>query len=158
MTGIRAIKRPIGYGLLAAAAAFAVTPLLAAPADQVRARVSNYRTLGAAFKTINDAVRSGNLRTPQVKQATVQIGNAARQQYGLFPAGSGPRPGIKTAAKPEIWSRAKEFRAAQDAFARQAAVFQKAVAGGDAGAVRFEARKLGGTCKSCHDTFRVPSD
>jgi cytochrome c556 len=152
------MKRRLGYGLLAVAAVFAVTPLMAAPADQVRARVGTYRALGAAFKAINDAVRSGQLQTPQVRQAAARIGHVARQQYALFPAGSGLRRGVKTAAKPEIWSRGRDFRAAQDAFARQAAVLQRAVAGGDAGAIRLEARKLGGTCKSCHDRFRVESD
>jgi cytochrome c556 len=149
--------RWIGFGLLSAAAC-AVTPLVAAPADQVRARVNTYRALGAAFKTVNDAVRSAQLQTPQVRQAAAQIGNVARQQYSLFPAGSGPHPGIQTAAKPEIWSRSGEFRAAQAAFARQAAVFQQAVAGGDAGAIRVESRKLGGTCKACHDNFRVENN
>lgn len=152
------MNRRIGYALLTATAMLAVTPLFAAPADQVRARVNTYRALGAAFKTVNDAVRSGQLQSPQVRQAAAQIGNVARQQYSLFPAGSGPRPGVKTAAKPEIWSRGRDFRAAQDAFARQAATFQQAFAGGDAGAIRLEARKLGGTCKSCHDSFRVESN
>jgi cytochrome c556 len=144
--------------LLPLAAAVAAAPLIAAPADQVRLRVSTYRSLGAAFKTVTDALRSGQLQTPQVRQAAARIGDVARRQYGLFPAGSGPRPGVKTAARPEIWSRAREFRAAQDAFARQANVFQRAVNGGNADAIRSEARKLGGACKSCHDNFRVESD
>ncbi len=152
------MNRRIGYALLTACAMLAVTPLVAAPADQVRTRINTYRALGAAFKTVNDALRSGQVQTPRVRQAAAQIGNVSRLQYSLFPAGSGPRPGIKTAAKPEVWSRGRDFRAAQDAFARQAATFQQAVAGGDAGAIRLEARKLGGTCKSCHDSFRVESD
>lgn len=151
------MKKSLGYGLATALAALAVTPLLAAPADQVRTRVAAYNALGAAFKTINDAARSGQVQTPQVRQAATQIGQAARHQYSLFPAGSGPRPGIKTDAKPEIWSRGREFRAAQDGFARQAAALQRAVTSGDAGAIRIEARKLGGTCKSCHDNFRAGS-
>lgn len=149
------MKKSLGYGLAAALAALAVTPLLAAPADQVRTRVAAYKALGAAFKAVNDAARSGQVQTPRVRQAAARIGQAARQQYSLFPAGSGPRAGIKTDAKPAIWSRGREFRAAQDAFARQAAALQRAVTGGDAGAIRIEARKLGGTCKSCHDTFRA---
>lgn len=97
------MNRWLGFGLLSVAAALALSPLGAAPADQVRTRVNAYRALGAAYKTVNDAVRSGQLQAPQVRQAAAQIGNAAKQQYSLYPAGSGPRPGVKTAAKPEIW-------------------------------------------------------
>lgn len=148
-----------GLLLMPLAAAVAAAPLIAAPADQVHTRVQAYKALGAAFKTVSDAVRSGQVQTPQVRQAAAQIGGMARQrQYTLFPNGSGPRPGVKTAAKPDVWTRARDFRAAQDAFARQAGVFQAAVNGGNAGVIRSEMRKLGATCKSCHDNFRVESD
>jgi cytochrome c556 len=152
---MRAVRR---YLLLPLVIAAAAAPLLASPADQARQRVSAYRSLGAAFKTVTDATRSGRVQTPQVRQAAATIGGMARRQYGLFPRGSGARPGVKTAAKPEIWARAGEFRAAQDAFARQAGVLQAAVNRGDADAIRSEVRKLGATCKSCHDTFRMESD
>jgi cytochrome c556 len=75
-----------------------------------------------------------------------------------FPAGSGPQPGVKTAAKPEIWTRAADFRRAQDAFAAQAVAFQNVANGGNADAIRAAARSLGATCKGCHDQFRVPKD
>ena len=144
---------------LAPAVMLAAAPLIAAitPADQVRTRVANYKQLGAAYKAVNDGVRAG--RPPSaIAPAAAQIAAAARAQYRLFPAGSGPQPGVKTAAKREIWTNARGFRAAQDAFARQAATFQRAVAGGNADLTRAESRKLGATCKGCHDQFREQSD
>ena len=137
-------------------AATIAAPLLAAPADLVRSRIASYRELGAAFKAINDGLRGGEVQTVLVAQYARQIRNAARAQYPLFPAGTGPQAGIKTSAKPEIWTKPAEFRAAQDAFARQADALQLAVNGGNAAAIRTEARKLGGTCKGCHDSFRTP--
>jgi cytochrome c556 len=139
--------------LMAAAAA-----AVAAPADVVRSRVAGYRSLGAAFKVANDTIRSGEVRSPRLRQAAARISAAARQQYRWFPAGSGPQARIKTAARPEIWMRASEFRAAQDAFARQAAAFERAVKVGSAATLRTEIRKLGGKCKACHDRFRLADD
>lgn len=143
--------------LAAAAVALAGAPLLAAPTDQVRARVDGFRELGAAYKNVNDGLRR-DVQTVLIQQSARQIRNASRAMYGWFPAGSGPQAGIKTAAKPEIWARSAQFKAAQDAFAKQAEVFQRTAGGGNAAAIRAEARKLGATCKGCHDTFRVPKD
>jgi cytochrome c556 len=143
--------------LAAAAAALIAAPLLAAPADQVRARIDGYRELGAAYKNVNDGLR-GDVQTVLIQQSARQIRNASRAQYSWFPAGTGPQAGVKTAAKPEIWARSAQFKAAQDAFAKQADVFQRTAASGNAAAIRAEARKLGATCKGCHDTFRVPKD
>lgn len=130
-------------------------PLLAAPADQVRTRVDGYRELGAAFKAVNDGLRSPQPQTVLIQMSARQIRNAATQQYNWFPAGSGPQPGVKTAAKPEIWAQGARFRQLQDGFAAQAAAFQRAATGGDAAAMRAAARSLGGSCKACHDQFRV---
>ncbi|MFA7601579.1 MAG: cytochrome c [Novosphingobium sp.] len=138
--------------------AVAGAAIAAAPADTVRSRIAGYRALGAAFKSANDTVRSGDVRSPRLQQAAAQISAAARRQYQWFPAGSGPQAQVKTAARPEIWTRAAQFRSAQDGFARQAVAFERTVRGGNAAAIRTEARKLGGQCKACHDQFRVPHD
>lgn len=143
--------------LSAIALALVGAPLLAAPADQIRARITGYRELGAAFKNVNDGLR-GEVQTVLIQQSAREIRNASRAQYAWFPAGTGPQAGVKTAAKPEIWSRSTQFKAAQDAFAQQADVFQRTAAAGNAAAIRAEVRKLGATCKGCHDTFRVPND
>jgi len=139
--------------LLGAAATIAATP-----ADSIRSRVAGYRALGAAFKATNDLVRAGNFVSPGLRQAAGQISAASRGQYGWFPAGSGPQSRLKTAARAEIWSRTAEFRAAQDAFARQAATFERIAASGNEAAIRSGVRQLGASCKGCHDTFRVADD
>ena len=136
----------------------AATPLLAAPADQVRTRIAGLRELGAAFKAVNDGLRSNEPQTILIQQSARQIRNAANAMPGWFPAGSGPQPGIKTAAKPEIWAQPVPFRNAMNVFVAQAAVFQTATASGNINAIKAEARKLGGTCKGCHDSFKVPQN
>lgn len=151
---IRHFAKPIALIAFAATA----VPLLANPAGDVRSRIAGYRDLGAAFKAVNDGLRGGNAQPAQIQQQARRIVAASQAQYRWFPAGSGAQAGVKTAAKPEIWAQAPRFRAAQDAFAAQAAQFQRAAAGGNVDAIRSEARKLGGTCKGCHDTFRTPED
>lgn len=131
-------------------------PALAGGADQIRARVAGFRQLGAAYKSVNDGLRAGDLA--KVRQASGQIGNTARGIYAWFPRGSAAAPGVKTLAKAEIWTRGAEFRAAADAFSRQAQAFQRAAASGNLDAIRGESRKLGATCKGCHDTFKLPAD
>lgn len=133
----------------------AASPLLAAPADAIRSRIASFRELGAAYKAVNDSLRGGEVQTVLLAQSARQVRNAARGQYGWFPAGSGPQAGVKTAAKPEIWANPAKFKAAQDSFAAAADQFQKVVAGGDAAAIRTQARKLGAACKGCHDSFRT---
>lgn len=129
-------------------------PLLAAPADQVRTRVDGLRELGAAFKAVNDGLRSPTPQTILIQMSARQIRNASTAMYNWFPAGSGPQPGVKTAAKPEIWTNAAHFRQLQDNFAAQAAAFQTAANGGNADAIRAAARSLGQSCKACHQEFR----
>jgi cytochrome c556 len=137
-------------GLLIAA------PLLATPADSVKSRIAELRELGASYKAVNDGLRSPMPQTMLIQISARQIVNASKAQYGWFPAGSGAEAGVKTAAKPEIWTQAAKFKAAQNAFAAQAQSFQRAAAGGNIDAMRAEAKKLGLTCKGCHDSFRVP--
>lgn len=145
----RLISAVAALGVVAAA-----TPLFAAPADMIRGRISGYRELGAAFKAVNDALRSPTPQTMLIQISARQIANASRAQYSWFPAGSGPETGQKTAARPDIWGQAARFKQAQDNFATEAAAFQRVAQGGNVDQIRAASRKLGGTCKSCHESFR----
>lgn len=134
----------------------AAGPLLAAPIDDARTRIDGLRELGASFKTVNDAQRGPEVQTILLQMAARQIVNASKAMPGWFPPGSGAESGAKTKAKPAIWQQPAKFKAAQDAFARQALQFQRAAQAGLLPAIKTETRKLGLTCKGCHDSFRVP--
>lgn len=140
------------------ALALVAAPASATPADQVQNRVDGLKALGGAFKAVNDALRDDQIQPVPLRQAAQRISNAAREQYGWFPAGSGPDSGARTYARPEVWTKRAAFRLAQDNFAAAARSFEHAVASGNVIALRGEARKLGGTCKACHDQFRAPRD
>jgi cytochrome c556 len=139
-------------------AAVAYSPALAAAADPVKARIESYRELGAAFKNVNDELRKPSPSTMILQLSARQIRSTAQGQYGFFPAGSGPRPGVKTAAKAEIWKQPAQFKTAQDAFNTQAQAFARVAQAGDVAKMRVQAKALGQTCAGCHKTFRVPKD
>lgn len=153
------VRYVIGACVASIALATATMPLFAAaPQDSAKARITAYKQLGENFKAINDMVRSGTVQPPLIRQYAAQIGTMAKKQYALFPANSGPQPGVKTAALKDIWTRPADFRAAQDNFARQAESFQRIAITSDAATIRTEARKLGGACKQCHDNFRAEAE
>ncbi|MDE2405735.1 MAG: cytochrome c [Sphingomonadales bacterium] len=131
---------------------------LATPADAVKSRITSLRELGAAFKAINDGLKADEPQTILIQQSARQVRNAANQMPGWFPAGSGPEAGVKTSAKPEIWSQPAKFKAAVAAFTTEAGKFQAVAASGNPAAMKAAARSLGMTCKGCHDSFRVPGN
>lgn len=133
-------------------------PLIAVASDPVKTRIAGYRALGANFKAVNDSLRGGNATQVQMQALSIKIYGAAKAQYSWYPRGSGPKAGIKTAAKSEIWTKAAAFRTAQDIFAKQAKAFQNAALKNDIEAWKTASRKLGASCKGCHDTFRMESD
>lgn len=144
--------------IAAAALTLAASPLFAAPADDARVRIAGFRELGASFKTVNDALHYPEPQTMLIQIAARQIVNSSKALPSWFPAGSGLDSGAKTRAKPEIWKQPAKFKAAQDALAVQALLFQKAAQSGMVPAIQAQARKLGMACKSCHDSFRQPGE
>ena len=86
------------------------------------------------------------------------MNRASNEQFNWFPAGSGPKEGVKTRAKAEIWNKPQDFNAAQKLFQEQAGKLNTVAASGDVAAVRAQFGEVGKACKNCHDTFRTPED
>jgi cytochrome c556 len=140
---------------LTALIALTTAPVIAAGPDPIAIRKDGLHTLGSAFKNVNDELKSGTPQPFILQLSAKQIRAAAAAQYGWFPAGSGPRDGVKTAAKPEIWAQPVQFKAAQDAFSAQAQAFFKLSTSGDLAKMQAGAKALGQTCATCHKTFRA---
>lgn len=66
-----------------------------------------------------------------------------------FPAGSQSK-----GARPAIWETPQDFRKLAMAHGRAARALVTAAHGTDSVAVQQAARRLGGTCKACHETYR----
>jgi cytochrome c556 len=128
------------------------------PQDAIRARQSNLKDIGGAFKAIRDQLRVSTPNMTTIKQAAQQIKDLAADQAHWFPKGSGPEAGVKTAAKQEIWSDAKGFAEALDRFSIEAPKLATFAEANDVAALRSQVTTVGQACKGCHDKYRVPEE
>jgi len=123
----------------------------------IKARQSNYKEIGGAFKSISDELKSAVPDVNSVGPAAREIFTRAQNQLQFFPTGSGPESHVKTRARPAIWADFTAFTQAHEKFVSSAHQLAEAVASGaDRTALSQRAAALGETCKACHDRFRVP--
>ncbi|MDR3511912.1 MAG: cytochrome c [Caulobacteraceae bacterium] len=142
----------ISAGLIIAATAGAVAA--ADMASVIHARQAHYKEIGKATKGLSEALNSPSPQLPAIQAYARQIDQLAPQIPSWFPAGSGPEAGVKTGAKPDIWAKSAEFKAAAAAFTTEAHRLDQVAAAGDLNAVRAEFPALGKACKTCHESFR----
>ncbi len=137
-------------------AAYSAYAAFAAATNAVNARKANYKEIGGAFKTINDEIKTGAPDKNTVRPLADVIARRSALQLKFFPRGSGPESGLKTRAKAEIWKDNATFTKLQNDMVGAANQLVAAAAKGDIAAMTSARNALGGTCKSCHDRFRVP--
>jgi cytochrome c556 len=130
----------------------------AAPTDVIKERQDGLKSMGKIFKSVADQLRAGNLDPATVKEASATITKTADAMANWFPVGSGTEAGVKTAAKPEIWSDNATFMAARQKLVEEAGKFAALANAGDMASIGGGVRGLGGACKGCHDKFRVKED
>ncbi len=158
-----ASKRPIGLAMAVLVGAVLVglaasgTALAAVDAAKVEHdRLENYKKIGGAFKTVNDQLKADKPDTGAIAAQAHIIHDLAPQIPSWFPAGSGPEAGIKTRAKPEIWTDKATFASAAKGLETESAKLETIARGGDLDAIKGQFKATGGACKTCHDKFRGP--
>jgi cytochrome c556 len=146
--------------LLAAALAAIVTAAAAAqnraPGDTIRMRQANYKQMGAAMKGINEQLRAESPALPAIRAGSRTILGHAPQVLRWFPRGTGPEAGVRTRARPEIWTDHAGFRRAGAGLLVAARNFDAAARGRDVAAIRAAASQLARACSNCHDDYRAP--
>jgi cytochrome c556 len=125
-------------------------------AHAAAARHQNFKQLGAAFKAIMDELKKSSPDKAVLSANAAKMNTLAAQEPSWFPKGSGPESGVKTDAKPQIWSDPKGFAEAVRRLQTETGKLQQIAAAGDVAAMKEQARATGGACKNCHDKFRVP--
>jgi cytochrome c556 len=131
----------------------------AAPAAEVvKARQKGLKALGAAFKTIRDELKGDSPDAAKIREASGDITQAAGAIDKWFPAGTGPDSGVKTDAKPEVWTDSAGFATAREAFVREANKWAQLGNSTDASAWKEGAASLGESCKGCHEKYRVKKE
>jgi cytochrome c556 len=121
-------------------------------------RQENFKLQGAAFKAIRDELKKDAPNMALISTNAAKLKSSAEALPTWFPKGSGPESKYETDAKPEIWSDPVKFGAAVKRLQVETAKFQPIAAGGDLGAIKAQAQAVGGACKNCHDSFRVPEE
>lgn len=117
-------------------------------------RHDKFEAIAKASKTIGDELKKDAPDVATIKSNAQSIDESAKALPSWFPGTTGPEPGVKTDAKPEIWQKPAEFKTAAAKFASAAAALRAAADTGDIPAIKTAAAGLGPTCKGCHEQFR----
>lgn len=123
--------------------------------DQIETRQEQLKKVGEAFKTVSDNLKSDTPDLSAIESAAASIPTATETMADWFPEGTGPDSGVETDALAAIWEDKDDFLTKvndmQEAVANLAFVAQ----GGDTAAIGEAFKTTGGTCKSCHDKYRL---
>lgn len=139
----------IAMGLVATVAA-------ADPMATITARQDYYKSLGAVMKPMGGIVKDFDAGAAQAEAVRLEAALAV-DVAPLFAPGTSEAefPG-KTRAMAGIWENMDDVGTKGKAMHEAAAEVIAAADAGDAGAFAAAYGKLGGTCKACHDSYRVP--
>lgn len=122
-------------------------------ADIVEARQAAMMLSGVAVNAIKAAVDAGQPIASQ-RFATRALARWAHAVPGTFPAGSGAEAGVRTTAKPEVWSDRAGFEAKAADYAAAADRLAELAAGDDAAAFSAQLVVVRASCQSCHDGYK----
>jgi len=131
-----------------------------AAADTTPEDAADYRTaimttlrghLVAASMTMRGLVDDNG----QIVNHARGIANSTMELGNIFQEGSNVG---ESEALPVIWEEPEDFAAAITKVQEAAAAFVVAADSGDATAIGGAFRNLGGSCRGCHDRFRVAHD
>lgn len=120
-----------------------------------------YRQSGYAFMAWNMSRIKMNVEGQYNKEEVIKAANAiqaiANSGMGaLYLPGTDKGKGWEeTRVKPELFTDKEKVGKAGMAFNKEANEMAKVAAAGDVAAIKEQLGKLGGTCKGCHDDFKM---
>ena len=133
----------------AAPAAAPAPPTPASPAQAVM------RQMNGAGRVIRTELAKDAPDTAAIKAAADRLNAAAGKLPGVFDKPVDPASGIKSAAKPEVWSDAKGFADKALALQGETAKLAQLADGADVAALKAQAGAVNGACGACHQAYRV---
>ena len=148
---MRAAALPLSLLLLAASTSASAQ---IKPEDAIKYRQAQYTVLLWNWMPLNAMVRG---RVPfdaaEFARRAQLVAAVAPQLLEGFPEGSGT--GASTDAKPEIWANFADFSSKMKDLERETAALATIAKGGDEAAIKAQFALTGGTCKACHDEYKV---
>lgn len=134
----------------------AVTLAVASPMEAVGARQTYFKKLGYEMKKMGELAKAYDPAAAKT-EAEALAPLLASDFKDFFPEGSSVAEiSDDNRAKPAIWANFDDFLAKEKAFKDAGAALVAAAGGEDAGAFAAAFGKFGGTCKACHDEYRLP--
>jgi cytochrome c556 len=127
----------------------------AKPDDAIKYRQAAFNVMGTHFGRIGAMVQDKVPFDAKVAQANMAVVDAVHKlPHDAFVAGSDTSTKVG-APRPEVWTQKDKFAAARDKNFAEIAKLSAAVKSGDLGQIKAAFGGAGGSCKSCHDDFRV---
>lgn len=123
-------------------------------ADIVEARQAAMMLSGVAMGSIKAAIDAGQPIASQ-RFPTRALSRWAHAVPGAFPAGSGAEAGVRTNARPEIWSDRAGFDAKAAEYAAAADRLAELAGGDDTDAFAAQWAAVRATCQGCHDGYKL---
>jgi cytochrome c556 len=118
-------------------------------------RHSIFQTIRWNFMPLSEMARGKReFDAAEAKRRALAVAYLATLLDEAFPAGSGASAGT-TDALDVIWQDPDDFAARLKAFQVEANQLRKIATHGDAAAFNEQFRKVGGTCKNCHDKYKA---
>ena len=125
----------------------------AKPEDLLKYRQGVMRAVAFQNGPLNAFAKGEAPWSPAMAQKAVNMAALAVIAGDIFSPASQNIP--NSDAKPEIWSKADDFKKALTAFQTETAKLAELARGGNAEAIKAQIPAVGKTCGGCHDTFRV---
>ena len=143
-----------GLALAAVVAGAGFAQAQGAFADVIAARQAGYKATGANMGAIKKVLDAGGDLTTVAANAQ-GVSDWAKKIPTVFPTGSGPESGVKTAALPEIWVSKSEFEKLAVNLGAEADKLMAALKANDNTAAAAAFGATGGACGACHRTYRA---
>jgi cytochrome c556 len=126
------------------------------PEDAIKFRQSAYVTMAWNMARIKANVEGTYNQEEVIKAANVIQTIANSGLGGLYLPGTDKGKGWEdTRVKPELFTDKEAVGKVAMAFNKEANAMAKVAASGDAAAAKEQFGKLGGSCKGCHDDFKI---
>ena len=137
--------------LTAAGVTFTAASYAQDPVEQIKYRQNVMKAIGGNMGAIAAILQGKVEHKHHLKMFATALNADSKAVRDLFPEGSDMG---ETRAKPEIWQKPEEFKAAIEKVETAADDFLAAVDSGDQATIGEAMKALGGACKNCHDDFR----
>lgn len=155
---MRSSQRPLLHATLALLACFTLTACGSRqdthPGQPVSKREAIFKRFLRTSEPIGMMLRGSKpFEAQQVQQLAATLKTLSTEPWQYFPPGSTYYP---SRAKPAVWEKPAEFKAARQRFILAAAQLAQAAQSGNPDAIRPAFHALSASCDACHQTFRGP--